>query len=181
MEENKTVQTQEELSAIVLQNQKTVTDLQKRVNYLEAAAYSNSPSKAKKLQRIAELAELNQQVTVSTLKAEFKIRSSNYMRELMQEAAKAYKLDFFKGQPGNESYITKYPVENKAMHAYAEVYRELQDKPIGTTITESAIAHRYELNGQELQSVIGHLARHNELYIVKSMNRKGCRRVKRVR
>ncbi len=172
---------QKELSAIVLENQKIVTDLQKRIKQLEAAAYSNSPGKVHKLQRIAELAETNQQVTVSILKAEFKIRSSNYLRELMQEASKAHELHFFKGQPGQESFITKFKVENKAMHAYAEVYRELQDKPIGTTITESAIAHRYELNGQELQSVIGHLARHNELHIVIPMNRKGCRRVKRVR
>ena len=178
---NETVQTQEELSTLVFQNQKIVNDLQKRVKNLEAAAYSNSPSKTQKLQRIAALTELNQQITVSCLKAEFKIRSSNYMRELMQEAAKAYDLHFFKGQPGQESFVTKFKVENKAMHAYAEVYRELQGKPIGTTVTESAIAHRYELNGQELMSTIGHLARHNELHIIIPMNTKGCRRVKRVR
>ncbi len=172
---------QEELIEAFLESQKTVTDLQNRVKQLEAAAYSNSPTKAKKLQRIAELAETNQQVTVSILKVEFKIRSSNYMRELMQEAAKAYKLYFFKGQPGQESYVTKFKAENKAMHAYAEVYRELQGKPIGTEMTESAIAHRYELDGQELQSVIGHLARHHELHIVLPRNRKGIRRVKRVR
>ncbi len=165
---------QEEISAVVM-------DLQKRVKQLEAAAFANSPGKAQKLQRISELTEDNQQVTISILKTVFKIRSSNYVRTLMQEAAKAYDLHFFKGQPGQESFVTKVKIQDKPMHAYAEVYRELQDKPIGATITESAIAHRYELNGQELQSVICHLARHNELCIVLPMNRKGTRRVKRVK
>ncbi len=181
MPENKQIQTQEELSVKVLQNEKIITDLQRDVQQLRAAVFSNSPSKAQKLQRIVDLAELNPELTVSILKAEFKIRSSNYVRQLMQEAAHAHKLHFFKGTPGQESFISKVKVENKAMHAYAEVYRELQDKPIGTEIMEGTIAHRYELNGQELQSVIGHLARHAELHIVLPRNRKACRRVKRVR
>ena len=112
--------TQEELSEMVLDNHKIVTDLQKRIVSLEAAAFCNSPSKAKKLQRIAELAETNQQVTVSILKDEFKIRASNHVRELMQEAARAHDLYFFKGQPGHESFVTKFKVENKPMNAYAE-------------------------------------------------------------
>lgn len=171
----------ESITEKVSQLENTVTDLQREVSRLKAAVFCNSPAKAAKMQRIAELAELNQEVTVSVIKHEFKLRSSNYARELMQEAATAHKLIFFKGQPGMESYVTKHEVQNKAMHAYAEVYRELQDKPVGTEITEGAIAHRYELNGQELQSVIGHLARHNELHVVLPMNRKGIRRVKRVR
>jgi len=172
---------QEELSTLVQENQKIITDLQRRVKQLEAAAYANSPGKAQKLQRIAELAEMNQQVTVSIVKHEFRIRASNYARELLQEAAKAHKLIFFKGQPGAESYVTKHEIENKAMNAYAEVYKKLQEGPIGKEKTESAIAHEYDLNGQELQSVIGHLARHSNLHIVLPMNRKGIRRVKRVR
>jgi len=172
---------QEDLAEQMLQNQKIVTDLQTKVKRLEAVVFCNSPGKAAKLERIAELAELNQSVTVTVVKNEFKIRSSNYAREILKEAAKLHGLVFFKGQPGNESYVTKDKVENKAMHAYAEVYRELQDKPIGTEMTEGAIAHRYKLTGQELQSVIGHLARHHELYIVLPRTRTGNRRVKRVR
>ena len=165
---------QEELSVAVI-------DLQKRVQQLEAAAFANSPSKALKLQRISELSEDNQQVTISILKTVFKVRSSNYVRDLMQEAAKAYDLHFFKGQPGQESFVTKVKIQNKAMHAYAEVYRDLQGKPIGSTMTESAIAHRYELNGQELQSVISKLAQHREFYIIHAIGRAGIRRIKRVK
>ena len=160
---------------------KIVGDLQSRVKLLESVETCGSLSTAKKLQHIAKLAESNDQVTVSILKSEFKMRASNHVRNLMQEAANQFDLVFFKGQPGKESFVTKHKVENKAMNAYSEVYQELQGKPIGTTITESAIAHRYQLNGQELQSVIGHLARHNELAVVLPMNRKGIRRVKRVR
>ena len=141
---------QEALSAVVM-------DLQKRVQQLEAAAFANSPSKAQKLQRISELSEDNQQVTISILKTVFKIRSSNYVRDLMQEAAKAYDLHFFKGQPGQESFVTKVKIQDKAMHAYAEVYRDLQGKPIGSTMTESAIAHRYELNGKNCKVLLANL------------------------
>ena len=172
---------QEELSVLVQEQSKVIKQLQESVQKLEVAVFANAPGKAKKLQRIIELAELNQEITVSMVKTEFKIRSSDYSRKLLQEAAATSDLTFFKGQPGQESFVTKFKVENKAMHAYAEVYRELQDKPIGTTITESAIAHRYSLTGQELQSAICQLARHNELCIVMPMNRKACRRIKRVR
>ncbi len=174
MEENKTVLKQEDMHLII-------QDLQKRIKHLEVAAFSNAPGKTQKLMRIIELAEINQEVSVSMVKSEFKIRSSDYARKLLQEATATSELNFFKGQPGQESFVTKFKIENKAMHAYAEVYRELQSRPIGTTITESAIAHRYDLNGQELQSVIGHIARHNEMHVIIPMNRKGCRRVKRVR
>jgi len=172
---------QEELITIIQNNSEYIKKLQNDVKKLEVSAYANSPKKARKLQRIIELAEMNQEISVSTIKNEFKIRSSDYARKLLQEAAETSDLHFFKGQPGQESFVTKYKTENKAMHAYAEVYRELQSRPIGTTVTESAIAHHYDLNPQELMSVIGHLARHSELYIVKRMNLKGCRRVKRVR
>ena len=172
---------QQELSAVVLENQKEISDMQKRIKHLEIIAYSNTPNKAKKLQKIAELTEMNQQITVSILKSELKINSGNYIIELMQETAKAYNLDFFKGQPGQESFLTKFKIENKAMHAYAEVFQKLQNEPIGTTMTESAIAHKYDLNGQELQSVIGHLARHNEMHIIIPRSNTGNRRVKRIR
>jgi len=165
---------QEELSAVVM-------DLQKRVMHLEVAAFSNAPGKTKKLMRIIELAELNQEVSVSTVKSEFKIRSSDYARKLLQEATATSDLTFFKGQPGQESFVTKVKIQDKTMHAYAEVYSELQGKPIGSTMTESAIAHRYGLNGQELQSVISKLAQHRELYIVHAIGRAGIRRVKRVK
>jgi len=172
---------QEELSAIVQEQSKVIEQLQKDVQKLAVAFFANAPGKAKKLQRIIELAELNQEVSVSMVKSEFKIRSSDYARKLLQEATETSDLTFFKGQPGAESYVTKYKIENKAMNAYARVYEYLQGEPIGTKMTESAIAHKYNLNGQELQSVICHLARHNELHIMLPMNRKGCRRVKRVR
>lgn len=172
---------QEKLINLVLENQKIIKDLKTRVDKLEIAACSKSPSKAKRLQKILELVGLNQQVTVSILKSEFGIQSSSYVRGLMQEAAKIHKLHFLKGTPGQESYITKVKVENKLMYAYAEIYQDLLDKPVGTTMTESAIAHRYELNGQELQSVICHLARHKEVHIVNPIGAKGCRRVKRAR
>jgi len=172
---------QESITEKVSQLESTVSDLQSEVKRLKAAVFCNSPAKAAKMQRIAELAELNEQVTVTTIKSEFKIRSSNYARELMQETAQAHGLIFFKGQPGMESYITKHEVQNKAMHAYSEVYKRLIEGPIGKEMTESAIAHAYNLNGQELMSVIGHLARHNNLHVVLPMNRKGIRRVKRVR
>lgn len=171
---------QQVLSELVQAQSKKIEALEKQMQQLKAAVFSNSPEKAQKLQRIAELAELNQDVTLTVVKQEFNIRASNYARELMQEATKAHNLHFFKGQPGQESYVTKFKPDNKAMHAYAEVYRELQDKPIGTEITESAIAHRYELNGQELHSVIVHLARHHEIHIVLPTSRTGCRRIKRV-
>lgn len=170
-----------DISSIVVQLEGVVTDLQQRMQRIEAAVFSNSTSKAKKLLRIAELTDLNEQVTVTAIKSEFKIRATNYARDLLKEAAEAHNLFFVKGSTGQESFVSKIKTENKPMHAYAEVYRDLISKPIGTTITESAIAHKYDLNGQELQSVICHLARHAELHIVLPMNRKGCRRVKRVR
>ncbi len=173
--------TQEELSTVVQENQKSITDLQTKLKRLEAVVFCNSPGKAAKLERIVELAELNQSVTVTVVKNEFKIRSSNYAREILKEAAKLHGLIFFKGQPGLESYVTKHEPQNKAMNAYSEIYEYLLGEPIGTEMTEGAIAHKYKLNGQELQSVIGHLARHNELHIVLPRNRNGLRRVKRVR
>jgi len=181
MQGNETVQTQEELSAVVFEQSKTIKQLQEVVQKLEVTVFANAPGKAKKLIRIIELAELNREVSVSMVKSQFKIRSSDYARRLLREAVETSDLTFFKGQPGQESFVTKFKVENKAMHAYAEVYTYLQSEPIGTTITESAIAHRHKLNGQELMSTIGHLARHNELCIVLPMNRKGIRRVRRVR
>lgn len=169
------------LSEVIQAQSQKIEFLEKQIQQIKAAVFSNAPGKAQKLQRIAELAELNQEVTVSIIKHEFKIRSSNYARELMQEAATAHGLIFFKGQPGMESYVTKHEPQDKAMNAYSEVYKRLIEGPIGKEMTESAIAHSYNLNGQELMSVIGHLARHNNLHVVLPMNRQGCRRVKRVR
>jgi len=174
-------QTTEDIVNELRQLQAVVADLQKKTGKIESIVFSGSISKSQKLQQIFNLTELNSEVSISMVKSELSLNSTNYVRQLMREAAKLHNFYFFKGSTGQESFVCKNKIENKAMHAYAEVYQELLGKPIGTTITESAIAHRFDLNGQELQSVICHLARHSELHVMLPINRKGCRRIKRVR
>lgn len=158
-----------------------VTQLQKEVAELKKLVSAGTLTKEQKLQKIKELVELNQKVTISTIKHELRLNASNYARMLMKEAAERFNFVFFTGVKGQESWLAKREPDNKVMWAYAEIYQELLSKPRGTTISESAIAHRFGLTGQEVNSVICHLARHPEIYIVLPQNRRGCRRVKRVR
>ncbi|MEW6295933.1 MAG: hypothetical protein AB1467_06655 [Candidatus Diapherotrites archaeon] len=173
--------TNKDLTLQVEELQSFVGRLTTRIKLLESILLNNKKIEtAFKLQQIKELCELNEKVTVSVIKRELKLNARNCVIELMKEASRTHDLYFFKGCPGQESFLSRKQPENKAMTAYAETYYELINSPIGTSITESAIAHKFELNGQELQSVLSHLARHREIHIICPMSRKGCRRVKRV-
>lgn len=154
--------------------------LEERIVNLETIFFSNSATKAQKLQKIKELCELNQEVGLEIVKTELRITAENYARKLMKEAAKQFELVFVSGVKGQGSFLTKRRPDNKAMHAYAETYQELLTKPLGSSTCVSAIARKFDLNGQELQSVICHLVRHHELMLERPLQKIGERRIKRV-
>lgn len=162
--------------------QSVVAELQQRIQTLEISAFAGgSRSKTEKLMKIRELCGLSEKVPISMVQKECSIRAPNHCRALMREAAELFKLVFFTGVRGQESYLSQKTPENKAMLAYAETYQELLGKELGTTITVSAIAHKYQLNSQETQSVVSHLCRHREFYFAHLKGRIGDGRIKRVK
>ena len=123
-----------------------------------------------KVLKIKQLTECNEKAPVSIIRQELGLSftSGSYIRELMQKTAFKYGFTYFQGIKGQESFLMQNKPENKAMNAYIEVYQELMSKALGTTIGAGTIAKRFDLNGQELQSVISKLCQHSQFYCEKS-------------
>lgn len=157
--------------------------LKQEINRLELLIASRSSSKIEKLQRIKELCECNELVYVDTICQELKLNSKNYVRELMQEASKKHGLTYFEGVKGQQSFLMKKEPENKIDYAYADCYQQLLEKPIGSTISISAISHKYRLDDKEVQTVFSRMLRHPKfsMYNPREHCGLGERRIKRIR
>lgn len=147
-------------------NDDVVNDLQQRLAFLEANLTKYQFKKREILFRIKKMCDLNEKVTVKTLKTELSLNAGNHIRNLMQQAARQFDLVFYAGSKGRESFLIRKKPDNRVFWVASEFLTEFEtENNKGNILCISTIKNRFSLSNEETQRVVIELVKSNKFTI----------------